>query len=459
MNKNIEIGFGKIPPQAIDLEEAVLGGIMLEKDSLIEIIDIIRPESFYHDQHQKIYSSILDLFKKNEAIDILTVIEQLRKNGYLELVGGPAYLTKLTDRIASAAHIEFHARIIQQKYIQRELIRVSTEIQNRAFDESIDLSDTLDYAGNCIFNITNKNIINEPVLIGNIGIDTIRNLEELSINDNYVPGIQTGISNLDKHTNGWQNTNLIIIAARPSMGKTTLAFQMAINISLIFKEPVAYFSYEMSKVELYKKGNSSLTGIESEKYMNGKFTSDEWLKVEEAQAKLEKAPLFIDDTSNMTILELRAKARRLKIKHNIKIIFIDYLQLIYSNNKGNREQEVSDISRNLKILAKELDIPIIALSQLNRSCESRIDKKPQLSDIRESGAIEQDADIVSFLYRPSYYGFTEFEDGMSTKGILEILFRKYRNGKLGDIMLKHDHNFTKISDFDEFNDKYNKVEF
>jgi len=450
--------FGRIPPQAIELEEAVLGGIMLEKDSLIEIIDIISPESFYKDEHQKIYKAILDLFSSNKGIDILTIMDQCRINLTLEDVGGVAYLTGLTSRISSASHIEFHARIVQQKYIQRELIRAATEIQNKAFDESNeDVSELLDFSENQIFSIAQGNVSQEAVSVGVIGREVLKILDETSKSDAEFSGLPSGLTALDRITSGF-HTKFIIIAGRPAMGKTTLALQIVKNMSLDFGIPAAFFSLEMTKIELTQKILAGETGIEQGKINDGKISKYDWNKFEVAQERLEKAPLYIDDSAGLTPITLRAKCRRLKLKHDIKIIVVDYIQLMDCAGKGNREQEISTISRSLKLLSKELNIPVIGLSQLNRAVESRPDKRPLLGDLRESGSLEQDTDMVWFVYRPEYYGQEFYEDQTSTKNIVEVIIKKNRGGRIGDVILKRDFGFTKIIDIETVDDINNDVE-
>jgi replicative DNA helicase len=442
---------GKLPPQAIELEEAVIGGLMLEKDAVIEVIDILKPDSFYKDEHVKVFQAIIDLFSHNKAIDILTVTEQLRKNKNLDDVGGPAYLTQLTSRIASAAHIEFHARIVQQKFIQRELIRVSREIQNRAFDESIDVNDLLDFSEGELFNVAQGNIKKEVAKMNVLVKEAIGRIESAAKHEGGMVGVPSGYTELDRITNGWQPANLIILAARPAMGKTALVLSMARNMAVEHNKGVAIFSLEMSSIELVNRLISSEAELASTKIRTGQLNEDEWQKLEYRARRLEEAPIFIDDTPAISIFELRAKCRRLKRQHDIDIVIIDYLQLMTGppESKGNREQEVSSISRALKGIAKELNVPIICLSQLNRSVESRPDKRPQLSDLRESGAIEQDADIVAFIHRPEYYGFTEDENQMSLRGIAEIILAKHRSGSVGDVRLRFVAEYTKFIELED----------
>ncbi len=446
----MSLELGKLPPQAIELEEAILGGLMLEKDAVIEVIDILQPKSFYKDEHSKIFQAILDLFSNNKAIDILTVREQLKLNQALEDVGGPAYLTQLTSRIASAAHIEFHARIVQQKFIQRELIRVSTEIQNKAFDESTDVNDLLDFSEGELFNVAQGNIKKEAAKMNVLVKEAIGRIEDAAKQEGGMVGVPAGYTELDRMTNGWQPANLVILAARPAMGKTAFVLSMARNMAVDHNKGVAIFSLEMSSIELVNRLISSESELPSGKIRTGQLNEDEWQKLEYRARRLEEAPIYIDDTPAISIFELRAKCRRLKREYDIDIVIIDYLQLMTGppESKGNREQEVSSISRALKGIAKELDIPIICLSQLNRSVESRPDKRPQLSDLRESGAIEQDADIVSFIHRPEYYGFTEDENQQSLRGVAEIILAKHRAGSIGDVRLRFVAEFTKFVELD-----------
>ncbi len=448
----IDLAGGKMPPQAVELEEVVLGAIMLEKDAIISVIDILKPESFYVDAHQKIYKAIIDLFSKDQPIDILTVTEELRKQEVLNEVGGPYYIAQLTSRVASAANIDFHARIIQQKYIQRELIRVSTEIQNQAYDDSVDVNDLLDFAESQLFEVAQGNIKKESVAINLVVAEAIKQIEEAGKREDNLSGVPSGFTKLDAITLGWQNSDLIIVAARPSMGKTAFILSMARNMAIDHKRSVAIFSLEMSSLQLVNRLISIETELPSNRIRNGKLSIDEWRQLESKIKPLENAPIFIDDTPGISIFELRAKCRRLKKKHDIQVIIVDYLQLMTGppETKGNREQEVSIISRSLKGLAKELNVPVIALSQLNRSVESRTgNKRPQLSDLRESGAIEQDADVVCFIHRPEKYGMLVDEEGNSTIGIAEIIVAKHRNGAVGDIKLRFREHIARFVDLDE----------
>ena len=453
--KNIEklnAEYGRIPPQAIDLEEAVLGAIMVERDAIIEVLDILKPESFYKDAHQKIYKTIIKISMAERPIDILTVTEELRKEGELEEVGGPAYVTQLTGRVASAAHLEFHARIVAQKYIQRELIRVSSEIQSKAFDDSIDVDELLDFSEQQLFEIAEGNIKKEMAQINSLIKEAIHQIEEASKREDALSGVPSGFTKLDRLTSGWQPSDLIIIAARPSMGKTAFALSMARNMAVDHNQPVAVFSLEMASLQLVNRLIVAETLLPSDRIRNGRLERWEWEQLDYKIKSLVEAPIFIDDTPAISIFELRAKCRRLKNLHDIKVIVIDYLQLMSGppELKGSREQEVSSISRSLKGIAKELNVPIIALSQLNRSVEMRSgSKRPQLSDLRESGAIEQDADLVLFIHRPEKYGIHQDDDGNSLRGIAEIIVAKHRNGAIDDISLKFKEEFAKFTDIEE----------
>lgn len=446
---------GKLPPQAIDLEEAVLGALMLDKDAVASVIDILHPEVFYKDAHQKIFQAIHHLFHGTQPVDILTVTQQLRKNGDLEIAGGAFYITQLTNRVASSANIEFHARIVLQKYIQRELIRISSETIRDAFEDTSDVLELLDRAEKNLFAITESNIRRKYEDMHTLISKAIKEVEVAANQATGVTGVPSGFTELDRVTAGWQRSDLIIIAARPGMGKTAFVLSLARNAAVQFQKPVAFFSLEMSSIQLVNRLISSETEINTEKLKKGELADHEWHQLNNKVTPLTKAPIYIDDTPALTIFELRAKCRRLAAEKGIQMIIIDYLQLMTGgtdNRNGNREQEISHISRSLKSIAKELSIPIIALSQLSRAVESRAGqaKRPQLSDLRESGAIEQDADMVMFIYRPEYYGLTETEDHVPTSNLAEIIVAKNRNGALKTVNLKFLGHLTKFSDMDEF---------
>ena len=438
---------GKLPPQALELEEAVLGAIMLEKDTLSQVLDILSPDSFYFEHHQMIFTSVLRLFQDNKPIDILTVTEQLKKDSALLKVGGPAYITQLTSRVASSAHIVFHAQIVQQKYLQRQLIFVASQVLNRAFDDSIDVNDLIDFNENELFKVTQVSIRKETKPVNEFLKPAIQKIIAASKTSSLLTGVPSGFSKLDHTTSGWQPSDLIIIAARPSMGKTAFVLSMAKNMAVGFRKSVAIFSLEMSSMQLTDRLLSSHSEIPISSLRNGSLSDTQWKKLDKCTHTLENAPIYIDDTAAISIMELRAKCRRLKRKNNIDLIIIDYLQLMSgnSNSQSNREQEVSSISRALKALAKELDIPIIALSQLNRALETRSGgKRPQLSDLRESGAIEQDADMVVFIHSPEKYGILQDDQGNSLKGLAEIIIAKHRNGPLADFYLKFIDEYVKF---------------
>lgn len=445
------IDMGRLPPQSIDVEEAVLGAVMLEKDAYLSISDILKPDCFYKDSHAKIYKAVLDISQRHEPVDVLTVAEELKKNGSLEDIGGAVYLVVLTNKIVSAAHVEIHARIVAQKYIQRELIRVTTEIQQKAYDDSNDVVDLLDFSEAELFKVAEGHIKKEVSEIKDLIQKALKQIEAAGLKEDGLSGVPSGFTNIDRITSGWQRSDLIIIAARPSMGKTAFVLSMARNIAVEHKKPIAVFSLEMSSVQLVTRLIVSETELAAEKIRNGRLSKDEWNMLEQRIKKLIDAPIFIDDTPAISLFELRAKCRRLKAQHNIDLIVIDYLQLMTlgTDNKGNREQEVSMISRSLKAIAKELDVPVIALSQLNRSVETRhANKRPQLSDLRESGAIEQDADIVIFIHRPEKYGITEDEDGNSTHGLAQIIIAKHRNGSVEDVNLRFRQEFARFEDIE-----------
>lgn len=449
----ISLEKGKIPPQAVELEEAVLGAMMIDKKGIDDVIDVLSADAFYDQKHQEIYAAIYQLFQNSEPIDILTVSNLLKKNGKLEFVGGDFALIRLTQKVASSAHIEFHARIILQKYIQRKLISISSEIIENAYDESTDVFDLLDDAEAKLFEVTQGNLKKSSEDAGSLVKQALTKIQEIG-NQEGMSGLETGFTKLDALTSGWQPSDLVIIAARPGMGKTAFVISMAKNMAIDFGHGVAVFSLEMSSVQLITRMISSETGLTSEKLRKGNLEAHEWEQLNVKVKKLSDAPIFIDDTPSLSVFDLRAKARRLVSQHNVKIIVIDYLQLMTAGGKagGNREQEISMISRNLKALAKELSVPVIALSQLSRAVETRGgSKRPLLSDLRESGAIEQDADIVSFIFRPEYYGMTEWDDDEHTpcEGQGEFIVAKHRNGGLDNIRLKFTGHLAKFSDLEE----------
>lgn len=449
--KDILLQHGRVPPQAVDLEEVVLGAMMLEKDAVNAVIDILNPDVFYKDVHKKIFTAIQELFANSEPIDILTVTNRLKSNGDLDIVGGAYFISQLTNRVVSAANIEFHARIILQKHIQRELIRISTDIINKAYEDTTDVFDLLDNAEQGLFSVSETNLRRSFSTMPDLIKDAIKDIESAKNSDTNLRGVPSGYTELDRVTSGWQKSDLIILAARPSMGKTALALNIARNVAVEFNRPIAFFSLEMSSVQLVTRLISSETYLPADKLRRGDLADYEWQQLNTRIAPLVKAKLYIDDTPQLSIFELRAKCRRLKQQHDIQMVFVDYLQLMTSGgeNRGNREQEISNISRSLKSLAKELDVPVLALSQLSRNVESRPgSKKPILSDLRESGAIEQDADMVIFIYRPEYYGMTEDSEGNSTVGQAVVSIAKHRNGKLADVNLRFVGQFARFEDLE-----------
>ncbi len=444
---------GKMPPQATELEEAVLGALMLERDALTNVIDILKPESFYKDAHARIFNAIHELFNRSEPVDILTVTQELKKTGELEIVGGAYYISQLTNRVASAANAEFHARIVAQKFIQRELIRISTKTINDSYEDSSDVFDLLDNAEKNLFSIVEGNIKKNYDKMSTLIKKAIEQIEHTKNNKGNFSGVQSGLTALDRITAGWQKSDLVIIAARPAMGKTALVLTMARNAAVDFAKPVAIFSLEMSSLQLVTRLIASESELSAEKLKKGTLEDYEFQQLNDKIQKLSAAPLFIDDTPGLSVFELRAKARRLKEQHKIELIIVDYLQLMTAGGegKGNREQEIATISRSLKGLAKELEIPVIALSQLSRAVETRGgDKRPQLSDLRESGAIEQDADMVMFIHRPEYYGLTEDADGNDSRGMAELIIAKHRNGPIDSAKTRYIGQFTKFADLDNF---------
>ena len=445
---NIELG--KLPPQALDLEESVLGALMLEKEALTNIIDILKPENFYKDAHKEIYQSIIDLFNDSQPIDLLTVTNQLKKNGTLDIIGGSYYVTKLTTRVNSASNIEFHSRIILEQSIKRELINISSKVQKDAYEDTIDVFDLLDQTEQSLFDVSESHIRKNYKKVQNLMKEAIDELETKKEKKDGITGVPSGFIDLDTITSGWQPSDLVIIAGRPSMGKTAFVLSLIRNASIDHNLSMGIFSLEMSSLQLVNRLISSEAELDSDKIRKGNLKDYEWQQLLHKTDLLQKAPIFIDDTPALSILELRAKARRLKSQHDIQCIIVDYLQLMsseYGRTSGNREQEIASISRSLKAVAKELNIPVIALSQLSRAVETRGgDKRPVLSDLRESGSIEQDADMVMFIYRAEKYDITEDEDGESTIGVAELLLRKNRNGPTGKVKLKFVERFAKFVD-------------
>ena len=443
---------GKLPPQAVELEEAVLGAMLLEREALSTVIDILSPEAFYKEQNGRVFNAMIALFNRSEPVDILTVTQELKRTGELEIVGGAYYVSALTNRIASSANIEFHARIVAQKYLQRELIRLSTETIKVAYEDSTDVFELLDETTKNIFEILDSNVRKQHDKMSTLIAKAITEIESAANQKDGLLGVPSGFTAMDRITGGWQKSDLLILAARPGMGKTAFVVSMAKNAAVEFNKPVAIFSLEMSSLQLVKRLISSETEISQDKILKGNLDNHEFVQLNERIKKLAVAPLYIDDSPALSIFELRAKARRLVENHKVELIIIDYLQLMSGgpDGKGNREQEISQISRGLKSLAKELEIPIIALSQLSRQVENRPggSKRPQLSDLRESGAIEQDADMVMFIYRPEYYGLEVDENNEPTRGRAEVIIAKNRHGALETVKLRFIGQYAKFADLD-----------
>ena len=450
---------GRVPPQATDLEQAVLGAMMIDGNAINDAIDILRtPDAFYDPKHKLIFEAMAELYSTSNPIDLLTVTEELRRMGKLEVAGGPYYLSTLTNKVASAAHVEYHSRIIIEKFIQREIIAMSSEILKEAYDETKDVFNVLSKAEEDLFAIAQNNMKKSYDTMSTAMKGAIEEIENARKNTDGVSGVPTGFKDLDRMTSGWQRSDMIVIAARPAMGKTAFVLSMARNTAVDYNMGVAIFSLEMSSVQLIKRLISAEARIDAEKLRKGNIADHEFQQIHTRIAKLSKAPIYIDDTPGISIFELRAKCRRMKQKHDIQVVIIDYLQLMTAGtgkNNGNREQEISQISRSIKEIAKELNVPVIALSQLSRSVEQRGgDKRPVLSDLRESGAIEQDADIVSFIYRPEYYGLLEDDQG-PTSGMGDIIVAKHRNGSTDTVRLRFIGKYARFDNIDAFDGDLN----
>lgn len=453
---------GKLPPQALELEQSVIGALMIEKDAFATVADLLRPESFYSDQHRHIFEAIRSLSTKDAPIDVLSVTEELRTMGNLELAGGVVYLSELTQRVASAAHLRYHAQIVAQKATARDLIGLACQIEKKGYDETQDVDELMQEAEAGVFEISQRSQKRDVTHIFPVITEAFDRMHKASQNEGNISGIPSGFTELDKITSGWQKSDLVIIAARPAMGKTAFVLSMAKNIAVDFNIPVAIFSLEMSNVQLVNRLIMNVCEIEGSKIRNGRLTKAEWDKLENNISVLQNAPIYVDDTPGLSVYELRSKARKLVKDKKIQLIIIDYLQLMNANgaNFGSREQEVSIISRTLKGLAKELDVPVIALSQLSRAVEKRdssnsnVDgKKPLLSDLRESGAIEQDADMVCFIHRPEYYKLYDDGNGKDLRGLGQIIVAKHRNGATDEIWLRFIGKYTR---FQNENDAYDE---
>lgn len=436
-------------PQAVDIEKMVLGALMVDKDAFSIVSEILHPETFYEPRSQKIYKAIQTLSLNEDPVDIMTVVEELKREGTLDEIGGAGYILELSERVASSAHIEYHAKILAQKYLARQLISFASVIETKAFDETVDVDELMQEAEGSLFELSQKNMRQDYTQIDPVVKQAVEILQKAAANKGGLTGIPTGYAKLDDYTSGWQRSDLVIIAGRPAMGKTSFALSLAKNIAVDYDTPIAFFSLEMNNVQLVNRLISNVCEIEGKKILNGQLDDEEWKRLDKNVRKLQAAPIYIDDTPGMSIFELRTKARRLVREKGVQVIMIDYLQLMNANGArfGSRQEEVSTISRSLKGLAKELDIPVLALSQLNRTVEGRegIDgKRPQLSDLRESGAIEQDADMVLFVHRPEYYRIFTDEKGNDLHGKAQIIIAKHRKGGTGDVLLNFRGEFTRF---------------
>jgi len=453
-NQPVDPTYGHLQPQALEIEKAVLGALMIDKDAYAVVCEILRPESFYEPRNQMVYAAIRDLSMEEKPVDILTVTDQLAKSGNLEQVGGPGYVAELSSNVVSSANIEYHANIIAQKSLARQLISFSSMIQTKAFDETIDVEDLMQEAEGSLFELSQHNMKKDYTAIDPVISLAVKGIQDAAKNTDGLTGVSTGYFKLDDLTSGWQASDLVIIAGRPAMGKTSFALSMAKNIAADIRTPMAFFSLEMSNVQLVNRLISNACEIQGSKILNGQLQRDEWERLDKNINKLLGAPLYIDDTPGLSVFELRTKARRLVREHGVKLIMIDYLQLMNANGMrfSSRQEEVSTISRSLKGLAKELNIPILALSQLNRGVESREGlegKRPQLSDLRESGAIEQDADMVLFVHRPEYYHIYQDDNGRDLHGMAQIIIAKHRKGATGDVLLTFRGEYTRFENPEE----------
>lgn len=446
---SLDFSYAQVQPQALEVEKAVLGALMIDKDAYLVISELLRPESFYEPRHQKIFDAVRQLSMIERPIDVLTVTEQLSKNGVLEEIGGPGYIAELSLRVATSANIEYHANIVAEKYISRQLITYTSTIGKKAFDETCDPKDVIAEAESMLFDIAQTNVKKDYVHVSPLIKEASQIMMAASKNNGDVTGISTGYKRLDELTSGWQNSDLVIIAGRPAMGKTAFALSMAKNIAADQNVPMAFFSLEMSGVQLVNRLIANNCEIEGMKILNGSLNAEEWERFDKRIQHLIDAPLYIDDTPGLSVFELRTKAMRLVREHKVQLIMIDYLQLMNANGMrfNSRQEEVSTISRSLKILAKELNIPVIALSQLNRGLEARTGadgKRPMLSDLRESGAIEQDADMVIFVHRPEKFGLTQGPNGEDYLGKAEIIIAKHRKGATDTVLLDFKGEYTRF---------------
>ena len=454
--------YAHLQPQALEVERAVLGALMNDRDAYAVVCEILSPESFYEQRNQLIYSAIRDLSLAEKPVDVLTVTDELERQGCLDKVGGAIYIADLSNKVASSANIEYHARIIAHKFLARQLISFASEIETKAFDGSMDIDDLMQEAEGSLFELSRRNMKKDYTQIDPVISNAVEVIQKAAANKDGLTGVPTGYHKLDNITSGWQASDLVIIAGRPAMGKTSFALSMAKNIAADYKVPMAFFSLEMSNVQLVNRLISNCCEIQGSKILNGQLKPDEWERLDKRLNNLIGSPLSVDDTPGLSVFELRTKARRLVRDHGVKIIMIDYLQLMNANGMrfSSRQEEVSTISRSLKQIAKELDIPILALSQLNRGVESREGlegKRPQLSDLRESGAIEQDADMVLFVHRPEYYHIYQDENGRDLHGMAQIIIAKHRKGATGDVLLNFRGEFTRFENPEDTSSNLNNA--
>lgn len=435
----------RIPPQNVEAEQSVLGAMLIEREAISKAAEFLRPQDFYREAHRLIYGAILQLYNRAEAVDLITLTEQLRKEDKLEGVGGISYVTSLANSIPTAANIVYHAKIIEEKALLRSLINTATHIAGLGYEANEDVINILDQAERMILEVSNRKITGDFAPIKTVILEAFNKIEQLYANKGGITGLPTGFKDLDRLTAGLQPSDLILIAARPSMGKTAFVLNIAQHVAARDKQPVAFFSLEMSKEQLVQRMLCAEAQIDAQRLRIGELKDEDWGRLIKAADRLSAAPIFIDDTAGITVTEMRAKARRLKVENDLKLIVIDYLQLMQgsggSGRSENRQQEISEISRSLKGLARELGVPVIALSQLSRGVEARTSKKPMLSDLRESGSLEQDADIVAFLYREDYYN-----PDTENKNITEVIIAKHRNGPVDTVELYFHKQFTRFSD-------------
>ncbi|MGN0069480.1 MAG: replicative DNA helicase [Prevotella sp.] len=446
--------YGHLQPQALELERLVIGALMIDHDAFSIVSETLTPETFYDPKHQKIYRAIQTLNMDEHPVDIMTVVEELKREGTLAEAGEAPYIVELSAHVSSSAHIEYHANILAQKYMARQLISYASMIETRAFDDTEDVAELMQDAEGKLFELSQRNMKQDYVQIDPVVNQAVKVLQKAAANSDGLTGISTGFQKMDELTSGWQDSDLVIIAGRPAMGKTSFALSVAKNIAIDQRIPTAFFSLEMSNLQLVNRLISNVCEIPGKKILNGQLSPDEWERLDKNIQKMQGAPLYVDDTPGLNVFELRTKARRLVREKEVKLIMIDYLQLMNASGMkfGSRQEEVSTISRSLKGLAKELNIPILALSQLNRTAENREGlegKRPQLSDLRESGAIEQDADMVLFVHRPEYYRLFQDEKGNSTKGMAQIIIAKHRKGATDDVLLRFRGEFTRFQDPDD----------